>query len=73
MLPVLPPLLKNGYESISHELVCALTKRWHEETISFHLPIGKMTVTLDNVACLLDILIIGRLIEEDDLSHDWGV
>jgi len=32
-----------------------------------------MTVTLDDVACLLDIPIAGRLIEEDDLSHDRGV
>jgi len=32
-----------------------------------------MTVTLDDVACLLDIPIAGRLIEKDDLSHDRGV
>ena len=32
-----------------------------------------MTVTLDDVACLLDIPIAGRLIEENELSHDRGV
>jgi len=32
-----------------------------------------MTVTLDDVACLLDIPVVGRLIEEDDLCHDWAV
>jgi hypothetical protein len=32
-----------------------------------------MTVTLDIVACILNIPIAGRLIEEDDLSHDRGV
>jgi hypothetical protein len=69
----LRPLLLTGYESISHGLVCALAERWHEETSSFHLPIGEMTVTLDDVACLLDIPIAGRLIKEDDLSHDQGV
>ena len=31
-----------------------------------------MTVTLDDVACLLYILIAGRLIEKDQLSHDRG-
>jgi len=67
----LTPLLKTGYESISHGLVCALTERWHEETNSFHLHVGEMTVTL--VAFLLDILVTGRLIEEDELSHDRGV
>jgi len=66
-------LLKTAYESISHGLVCALTERWHEETNNIHLPIGEMAVTLDDVACLLDILIARRLIEEDDLDHDRGV
>ncbi|RHN49885.1 putative protein-serine/threonine phosphatase [Medicago truncatula] len=69
----LRPLLLTGYESISHGLVCALAERWHEETSSFHLPVGEMTVTLDDVACLLDIPIVGRLIEEDDLDHCVGV
>lgn len=32
-----------------------------------------MTVTLDDVACLLDIPIAERIIEEDDLSHDQGI
>lgn len=69
----LRPLLLTRYESISHGLVCALAKRWHEETSNFHLPVGEMTVTLDDVACLLDIPIAERIIEEDDLSHDQGI
>jgi len=32
-----------------------------------------MIVTLDDVACLLDIPVAGRLIQEDELSHDRGV
>jgi len=32
-----------------------------------------MAVTLDDVACLLGIPISGRLIEEKDLSHEWGI
>jgi len=32
-----------------------------------------MTITLGDVACLLGIPIVGRLIEEDDLDHDHGV
>jgi len=69
----LRPLLLTGYESISHGLVCALAERWHAETNNFHLPVREMTVTLDDVACLLDIPIVGRLIEADDLDHDQGV
>ena len=62
-----------GYDIISHVLVCAMAERWHEETISFHLPVGEMAITLDDLACLLGILIAGRLIQEDDLDHDQGV
>ena len=57
----LRPLLLTGYKSMSHELVCAMAERWHEETNNFHLPVGEMTITLDDVACLLDIPIAGRL------------
>jgi len=32
-----------------------------------------MTITLDDVACLLGILVPGRLIQEDDLDPDHGV
>jgi len=64
------PLLKTGYENTSHGLVCTLSERWHEETNNFHLFVGEMTITLDDVVCLLHIPIIGRLIEEDELSHD---
>jgi len=65
-------LLKKGYKFISHGLVCALTERWHQETSSFHLPVGEMTITLDDVACLLHIPIARRFIEEDELSHEQG-
>jgi len=31
-----------------------------------------MTVTLDDVACFLDIPIAGKFIQEGDLSHERG-
>ena len=60
----LTPLLNTGYENISHGFVCALSERWHEETNSFHLPVGEMTITLDDVAWLLGIPITGRLLHD---------
>ena len=30
-------------------------ERWHKETSSFHLPIGNMSITLDDVASLLHL------------------
>ena len=50
-----------------------MRERWQEETNSFHLPVGEMTITLDDVASLLDIPAAGRLIQDDELDHDHGV
>jgi len=65
------PLLKSGYDIISHRFVCALSERW--TTSNFHLPVGEMTVTLDDVACLVDNPINGGLIEEEELSYERGI
>jgi hypothetical protein len=32
-----------------------------------------MTITLDDVACLLGILITGRLLHDRELTHDEGI
>ena len=37
------------------ELLYAFAERWHKETSSFHLPIGNMSITLDDVASLLHL------------------
>ena len=58
-------LVYTGYNTVPHALLMTLCKRWHSETCSFHMPpLGEMTVTLDDVACLLHIPIEGRM-----LSH----
>ena len=64
----LTPLMSSGYENISHGFVCAMTERWHGEISSFHLPVGEMTITLDDVACLLGIPITGRLLPDRELT-----
>jgi hypothetical protein len=48
-------------------------ERWHEETSSFHFPFGEMTVTLDDVASLLHILIDGMLLSHGSISRDEAV
>ncbi|KAH1213693.1 Protein MAINTENANCE OF MERISTEMS [Glycine max] len=42
-------------------LISAFTERWHRETNTFHLPVGELTITLDDVACLLHLPITGAL------------
>ena len=47
-----------------HALLMTLCERWHSETNTFHMPLGEMTVALDDVACLTHLRIEGRM-----LSH----
>ncbi|KAH1192838.1 Protein MAIN-LIKE 1 [Glycine max] len=42
-------------------LISAFVERWHGETSIFHLPIGELTITLDDVSSLLDLSITGAL------------
>ena len=53
-----------GYAIVPHALLMTLCKRWHPETSSFHMVLGEMTITLDDVVCLMHLLIEGRM-----LSH----
>jgi len=69
----LTTLLTNRYENISHGFVCAMTERCHEETNIFHLPVGEMTITLDDMACLLGIPITGRLLPDRELTREEGL
>ncbi|XP_006586493.2 protein MAIN-LIKE 1-like [Glycine max] len=40
-------------------LIFVFVERWHKETSNFHLPVGEVTITLDDVASLLHLHIIG--------------
>jgi hypothetical protein len=66
-------LQDTNYTIIDHGLVCAFVERWHEETSSFHLPFGEMTVTLDDVASLMHIPIDGMLMSHGSISQDEAV
>jgi hypothetical protein len=41
--------------------------RWHKETSNFHIPSGEITVTLDDVYCLLHLPIEGTLFDHHDI------
>ncbi|KAH1214898.1 Protein MAIN-LIKE 1 [Glycine max] len=42
-------------------LISAFVERWHRENSTFHLPIGELTITVDDVASLLHVPITGAL------------
>lgn len=44
---------------IDQALMCGLVERWRSETHSFHLPVGEMTVTLQDVSALWGLRIDG--------------
>lgn len=48
----------------------AFVKRWHLETSSFNPPIGKMTITLDNVSSLLHLPIKLRLLNHMRIGRE---
>ena len=66
-------LQDTSYSQIDHNLISAFVERWHEETSSFYLPFGEMTVTLDNVSCLLHLPIDGMLLSHELISRDDAV
>ncbi|XP_040867895.1 protein MAIN-LIKE 1-like [Glycine max] len=54
-------------------LISAFVERWHRETSSFHLPVGEVTVTLDDVSSLLHIPITGALLSFEPLATSDAV
>ncbi|XP_068501366.1 protein MAIN-LIKE 1-like [Phaseolus vulgaris] len=63
-------LLHASYESLDRGLLCAFVERWHAETNSFHLPVGEMTITLDDVSNLLHLPIVGHFYTQETLDSD---
>jgi hypothetical protein len=61
----LRPLLKTNYPYVDWGLLTAFTERWQPETGTFHLPVGEMTITLDDVSCLLHIPISGKMLNHE--------
>jgi len=67
-------LIYIGFSTVTHAMVHALCERWHTETSSFHLPVGEMTITLDDVYNLLHLLIQGRMLDHDAIvDQDRGI
>ena len=65
------PLMHTMFSPVSGVMLTALFERWHEKIINFHMPVGEMTVMLDDVMCLLHILMEGKMMaHEDNISKE---
>jgi len=58
----LEDLYYNEYSLIDNNFLSFFSKRWHEETSYFCLPIRQMTLTIYDMSCLLHLHIEGLLL-----------
>ncbi|CAK8541819.1 unnamed protein product [Lathyrus sativus] len=65
----LTSLQRTSLKKIDTNLVSAFAGRWHLETSSFHMSFGEMTITLDDVSCLLHLPIRGVLWSPQDINE----
>ncbi|RVX21640.1 Serine/threonine-protein phosphatase 7 long form-like [Vitis vinifera] len=61
-----------GHISLDWPLITSLDERWRPETHTFHLPIGEMIVTLQDVAMILGLRIHGPPIT-GTCDIDWSL
>lgn len=66
------PLLKTNYGHVDYDLLTTFCVRCHTLTYmsNFHLSIGEMTITLNEVPCLLYILVDDNLLFHENLTTD---
>ncbi|KAL5177516.1 Protein MAIN-LIKE 1 [Glycine soja] len=57
----LSPLIRCSVITTDLGLISAIVERWHRETSTFHLPVGELTIMLDDVASLLHLPITSAL------------
>ncbi|XP_058776566.1 protein MAIN-LIKE 1-like [Vicia villosa] len=57
-----------GYSNSIHKMYGAIAERWQKETSSFHFPVGELTITLHDLACLLHLPIIGSLLDHSQIQ-----
>ena len=55
----LSPLIACSVDTGDWGLISAFVERWHRETSRFHLSVGEVSITLDDVASLLHLPIVG--------------
>jgi hypothetical protein len=54
-------------------LLAALVDRWRPETHTFHLPVGEMAPTLQDVSFLLGLPLSGQAMGPTDVHADWSI
>jgi hypothetical protein len=55
-------IAKLGFIKMDWALITALVERWRQETHTFHLPHGEMTITLQDVEVMLGLPVDGEVL-----------
>ena len=64
-------LVERGLVKLDRSLLTALIDRWRPETHTFHLPCGELAPTLQDVAYLLGLPIVGEAIGPRVVAALW--
>ena len=59
-----------GHVKVDWPLITALVERWRPEMHTFHMPVGKMTIILQDVAILFGLLVHGHPVT-GSTDIDW--
>ncbi|XP_045828039.1 protein MAIN-LIKE 1-like [Trifolium pratense] len=68
----LEPLTRVNFSVLDYGVIWAFVERWHPETSTFHLPLGELGITLDDVQCLLHLPIQGKFLNHTKMSRGEG-
>ncbi|XP_006574203.1 uncharacterized protein [Glycine max] len=69
----LSPLIACSIDIGDRGLISAFVERWHRENSSFHLLVGEVSITLDDVESLLHLPIVGAFHTFEPLHVDEAV
>lgn len=63
-------LCVTSYKTVNHDMLVAFVERWNSEISFFHTLISELCITLDDVSCLIHLLIMERLLNHSGISRD---
>ncbi|XP_028101472.1 protein MAIN-LIKE 1-like [Camellia sinensis] len=69
----LSQLARCTYQFVNKLLISNFVERWQLETNKFHMTVGEMTLTLDDVGTILSLSIVDRSVSVPDVTDHHGV
>jgi len=61
------------YDYLDIGLILGFVERWHSKSNNFHLPIGELTIFLDDMWLLLYLPIMGKVFTKEPLDYEDAI